>query len=239
MRAANGIGYGNVLRMVGRPKDAAAAFEDAIGRHAELLAADAANAGLRRRMAVTYGFLATVQLDLKNPDAAARSLELAIAELSDLSAADPLNVRSAPELAYFLNRRAQTLVAVGRRDEGRRDAIRAITLLKTATERAGAGGDAFNEYAWALVSYVPDDVRNPRVALDYARKALERAGSENPGYLHTLGWAHYLLGDTAIAAQTLEKALALLPATPAGPAVGLRRQIETDLTAFRARPGRR
>jgi non-specific serine/threonine protein kinase/serine/threonine-protein kinase len=236
MRAANGIGHGNVLRMMSRPAEAAAAYEDALRQHEELLAADASNAGLRRRMAVTYGFLATVQLELKNPDGAARSLERAIAELGELSAADPLNVRSAPELAFFLNRRAQTLVSVGRHAEARRDATRAISLLKTATERPGAGGDAFNEYAWALVSYVPEDVRNPRLALDYARKALDRAGSQNPGYLHTLGWAHHLLGDTTTAVQTLEKALALLPATAAGPAVGLRRQIETDLTTFRTAP---
>ena len=233
LRAANGIGFGNVLRMVGKPQDAAIAFADAIARHGELLASNPGNAELRRRVAVTYGLLATVQLELKQPAEAATSLERAIDQLGQLAAADPANVHSGPELAYFLNRRAQTLMAVARRDEARRDASRAIDLLRVATERPGAGGDAFNEYAWALVSYVPEDVRRPRVALEFANKAVERAGSPNPVYLHTLAWAHHLTGNRAESVQTLERALALLPASASGPAVGLRRQIETDLAQFK------
>ena len=82
-----------------------------------------------------------------------------------------------PNSRYFLNRGAQTLVAIGRTGDARRDSTRAINLLPGATGRTGAGGDAWNEYAWALVSYGPEDVRNPRVALAYAHEALERAGS--------------------------------------------------------------
>ena len=185
---------------------------------------------------MTYGFLATVQLALKQPAEAAESLERAIVQLGQLAAADPANVRSGPELAYFLNRRAQTLVAIGQKDQARRDALRAISLLRVATERPGAGGDAFNEYAWALVSYVPEDVRNPPVALDYARQAVARAGSPNPVYMHTLGWAQELTGNHTAAVETLERALSLLPANPTGPAVGLRKQIETDLARFRTTP---
>jgi eukaryotic-like serine/threonine-protein kinase len=232
LRAANGIGFGNVLRMVRRPEDAARAFDDAVTRHAELVALTPENGELRRRIAVTSGFLATVQLELKQPEAAAASLNRAIEQLTQLVAADPANVRSGPELAYFLNRRAQTLMMMHQRDAARQDATRALQVLKVATERPGAGGDAFNEYAWALVSAVPEDVRNPRVALTYAQRALERASSPNPGYLHTLGWAHHLLGDDATAIATLEQALARLTQATSGPAVGLRRQIETDLATF-------
>jgi tetratricopeptide (TPR) repeat protein len=234
LRAAKGNGSGNVLRMVGKPEEAARAFADAIARHGELLSLNPGNAELRRRVAVTYGFLATVQLDLMQPAAAAESLERAIDQLGQLAAADPANVRSGPELAYFLNRRAQTLMAIERPAEARRDALRAIDLLRIATERPGAGGDAFNEYAWALVSYVPEDVRQPRIALDYAQKAVAKAGSPNPVYMHTLGWAQQLTGNRTAAVQTLERALAVLPPNAAGPAVGLRKQIETDLAKFKS-----
>jgi hypothetical protein len=70
------------------------------------------------------------------------------------------------------------------------------------------------------------------VALTYAQRALERASSPNPGYLHTLAWAHHLLGDDGTAVATLEQALTHLT-QPSGPAVGLRRQIETDLASFK------
>jgi tetratricopeptide (TPR) repeat protein len=202
-------------------------------RHRALVAEHPTNAELRRRVAVTYGLLATVQLELKQPQAAAASLERAIEQLAELTAVDPANVRSGPELAYFLNRRAQALMAISRPSEARRDAARAIEVLRVATERVGAGGDAFNEYAWALVSAVPEDVRRPRVALEYANKALEHAGSPNPVYLHTLAWAQHLTGNSVAAVETLQRALSLLPPSAGGPAVGLRRQIETDLAQFR------
>jgi hypothetical protein len=63
---------------------------------------------------------------------------------------------------------------------------------------------------------------------------MEQAGSANPVYLHTLGWARYRLGHRAEAVQTLEQALKTLPAAKSGPAVGLRRQIESDLAAFKS-----
>ena len=84
-----------------------------------------------------------------------------------------------------------------------------------------------------MSSEVPE-VRNPSLALDYATRAVERAGSPNPVYLHTLGWAHYRLGHKADAIRTLEQALQTLPAATSGPAVGLRRQVEADLATFKS-----
>jgi tetratricopeptide (TPR) repeat protein len=133
----------------------------------------------------------------------------------------------------MLNQRVRILMATGRRDEARRDAQHALALLRGGVERQGAGGEAFNEYAWALVSTEVEDVRNPTLALEYATRALERAGSPNPVYLHTLGWAHYRLGNRDEAVRTLEQALKTLPAATTGPAVGLRRQVETDLATFK------
>jgi hypothetical protein len=44
---------------------------------------------------------------------------------------------------------------------------------------------------------------------------------------------HYRLGQKEQAVQTLERALTTLPPAASGPAVGLRRQIEADLTMFK------
>jgi tetratricopeptide (TPR) repeat protein len=135
----------------------------------------------------------------------------------------------------MLNQRVRLLMATGRRDEARRDAQRALALLRAGTEQPGAGGEAFNEYAWALVSTEVEDVRNPSLALKYATRAVERAGSANPVYLHTLGWAHYRLGNHQEAIRTLEQALKTMPPATTGPAVGLRRQVETDLAVFNSK----
>jgi non-specific serine/threonine protein kinase/serine/threonine-protein kinase len=238
LRATSGTALGNALRLAGRHAESEAALSDAIAQYGQLLADAANNADLRRRLAVAHGYLANVQLDRKQPEPAAASLEHSIAEYDALAAADPANVRVRTELAYMLNRRAPLLVGLGRSTEARRDASRALTLLREATQRPGAGGEAFNEYAWALLTAEPADVRRPAEALTYATEALKRAGAPNPVYEHTLGWAYYRLGRPADAVRTLEDALNRLAADVQGPQLGLRRQIETDLATFRQAAGR-
>ena len=234
MRATNATGLGNALRLNRQPDDAAVSLQDAISQLEALLATTPLDAEGRRRLAVAHAYLANVHVDRKEPAKAAAEFERAITELNMLAEADPANARIRTELSYMLNQRVRILVATGRRDEARRDTERALALLRRGTEQPGAGGEAFNEYAWALVSTEVEEARNPRLGLEYARRALERAGSPNPVYLHTLGWAHYRLGDKAEAIRTLEQALKSLPAAPSGPAVGLRRQVETDLATFKA-----
>ena len=233
-RATSSIALGNALRLSRQSAEAETTFADAIARHMELLAANPANAEVRRRLAIAYGYLANVHLDLKRPPDAVRSFELAIGELGQLYAADPSNARTAPELAYMLNQRARVLMSIDRRVEARQDAARAIRMARAAAERPGAGGDALNEYAWALVSAEPAELRNPSQALIFARRALARAGSPNPVYLHTLGTAQYQSGHRADAVKTLEEALSLMPPNPSGRALGIRKQIETDLARFKA-----
>ena len=234
MHAVNATGLGNALRLNRQPDEAAATLQDAISRHQALLTDTPLDAEVRRRLAVSYTYLANVHVDRKEPDKAAAAFERAIAELDTLATADPANARIRTELSYMLNQRVRILVATGRRDEARRDAARALVLLRAGTEQPGAGGEAFNEYAWALVSTEVEEARNPALALKYGTRALDSAGSPNPVYLHTLGWAQYRLGNKAEAIGTLEKALNTMPAATSGPAVGLRRQVETDLATFRA-----
>ena len=230
MQAATATGLGNALRLNRQPDQAVVQLEGAIAQHQSLLATKPLDVESRRRLAVSYTYLANAHIDLKDPEKAAQAYEQAVTELDALVKADPANARIRTELSYMLNQRVKILVGTGRRDEARRDAERALALLRMGAEQPGAGGEAFNEYAWALVSSEVEEVRNPRLGLEYALRAVERAGSPNPVYLHTLAWAHYRLHDKPAAIRTLEQALAALPATAS---VGLRRQIETDLALFR------
>jgi tetratricopeptide (TPR) repeat protein len=233
MHASNATGLGNALRLNRQPDEAGRVLEDAIRQHQEMLARDPVNAEVRRRLAVSHTYLANVHMDRKDPESASAAYGRAIDELSALAKADPANARTRTELAYMLNQRVRILIANGHRDEARLQAQQALRLLRTGTEQPGAGGEAFNEYAWALVSTEVEELRDAAAALKYATRAVELARSPNPVYLHTLSWAHHRLGNTAEAVRTLEAALKALPATPAGPAVGLRRQIEADLATFK------
>lgn len=238
-RATSSVALGNALRVTRQPAEAETTLQDAIARNSELLEATPANAEVRRRLAIAYGYLANVHLDLKRPQDAVRSFALAIEQLDRLHAADPSNARTVPELAYMLNQRARVLMSLDRRAEARGEAARALALARTGAERPAAGGDALNEYAWALVSVEPAELRNPAQAVIYARRAIDRAGAPNPVYLHTLGTAQFQSGDGGAAIETLEDALRLMPQAPNGPALGLRKQIEADLARFKAADGNR
>ena len=131
----------------------------------------------------------------------------------------------------MLGQRVRILLKSGRRAEALADTRRSLALLRRAVEQPGASGDVFNEYAWALVSSEIPEARDAALGHTYARRALERAGSPNPVYLHTLAWAQYRLGRRDEAAVTLRTALGTL-ADASGPAVGLRRQLESDLARF-------
>ena len=233
MHAVNATGLGNALRLNRQLDDASATLKEAIRRHEALLARNPLDAEVRRRLAVSHTYLANVYIDLKQPEQASEEFGLAIAELASLAKADPANARIRTELSYMLNQRVRILMATGRTAEARRDSQQALALLRAGTEQPGAGGEAFNEYAWALVSSEIEDIRNPGLALQFAHRAIERANSPNPVYLHTLAWAHYRLGHRDEAVKTLEQALKTLPPAASGPAVGLRRAIEADLVTFK------
>ena len=152
MRAVNATGLGNALRLNRQPDEAATTLEDAISRHQALLSRNALDAETRRRLAVSYAYLANVHIDRKELDKASLAYERAIVELDALAKADPANARMRTELSYMLNQRVRILMASGRRADARQDAQRALVLLRAGTEQPGAGGEALNEYAWALVS---------------------------------------------------------------------------------------
>jgi hypothetical protein len=69
-----------------------------------------------------------------------------------------------------------------------------------------------------------------------AKRAIALAHSPNAAYLHTLGWSYFRAGDRSSGIGALEGALAILqPPPPGGASTGLRRQVEVDLSLFRAR----
>jgi tetratricopeptide (TPR) repeat protein len=87
-----------------------------------------------------------------------------------------------------------------------------------------------NEYAWALLTGEPDDLRDPAEALLFALQANELTGFENANYLDTLALAYHLTGDTAKAVENQKKALALLPEGPSP----TRTEFEKALARFEA-----
>jgi non-specific serine/threonine protein kinase/serine/threonine-protein kinase len=235
--ALNGIATGNAQRLSGDPKTAAATLKGAVEALEGLLRERPDNADLGRRLAVAHAYRANALAELGDPAGAAAGYDAAVTTLSRLAAADPANARFRTDLVYMLTKRAELQTKAGDLAGARAATTRALSLQRETALAPGAPPDVLNDYAWHLVTCQPPDLRQPALALTFARRAVAAGGSPNPVHLHTLAWALYRTGDRAAAVAAADQALAAMTAG-AGASMGLRRQIETDLAVFRggARP---
>ncbi len=233
----NGIATGNAQRLSGDAKAAEATLRTTVASLDAMIAGRpngaAPNADLGRRLAIAHAYRANAQVDLGDLRGASESYGGAVDRLSRLAALDPANTRFRTDLVYMLTKRGELLVKSGDTATARQVTSRALALQRESALAAGAPPDVLNDYAWALVTCQPEDLRQPAVALSFATRAVAAASDPNPVHLHTLAWARYRTGDARAAVADAERALQAMTTAPAGPSMGLRRQIETDLATFR------
>jgi eukaryotic-like serine/threonine-protein kinase len=231
--ALNRIATGNAQRLSGDPKTAATTLAEAVTALEALLRERPDNADLARRLAVAYAYRANALTDLHDLAGATASYGAAVDRLSRLAALDPANARFRTDLVYMLTKRAELLTRAGDLTTARAATSRALALQRESALAPGAPPEVLNDYAWHLVSCEPPDLRQPALALTFARRAVAASTGPNPVHLHTLAWALYRTGDAPAAVAAADRALAAMTAS-AGAATGLRKQIDTDLATFRA-----
>ena len=134
-----------------------------------------------------------------------------------------------PDTLLSMRNLAELLRAEKKQDQARPYVRQLLALRKKAAERTGADAIDLNAYAWELLTCEPADLRDPVAALPVARKAVRKRGGKDPGILDTLALAHFLNGDVAMAIETEEKALSLLPPGNSP----LRKALEESLAGYR------
>jgi tetratricopeptide (TPR) repeat protein len=140
-------------------------------------------------------------------------------------------MKAHPESAAARRDVAATLIILGDVHSG----ARALAVLKPLVEGASPSGYDIQQYVWLLVTSPFEDLRNPALALPYARRAVEMTKGSHPGTLDALARAYFGVGDSANAVATEEKALSLLPPLKPGEQVSsLRKELEENLARFRA-----
>ena len=165
--------------------------------------------------------------------AALESYRRAVDVFDGLLVANPVNQRIRTLLSYLLLRRSPTLLRAGHAAEASASTRRGLALLKAQAERPTAGPTDLNEYAFWLLTCVPESERRPSEALRFARRAVETQA--NPVYLDTLALAYFQTGAADEAVKTEERALAMLPPASGAQPTGLRSEIEGHLAQFRQR----
>ena len=227
---------GNALRLSGAFVEAKETFRSAEEQTEGLLTRNPSNAPARRLLARNHLRMASTLASLGEIGAAIDQYDLAVQGLKALADADPNDARVRLDLMFGLGQSTSLLLKAGRRSEAVESAKAGLALARGAAERPGAGPGDFNEYAHWLTHSEVSELRNPAMALQYAKRAVQ--GSEHPNavYLDTLGWAYYRSGNVPKAVEVLEEALhELPPSSQAGPAKGLRAEIERDLVEFKER----
>jgi len=160
-----------------------------MGQHDAALADLAEVVRLEPELAPAYAARARIHLTQGHPDQA-------LADLNDYLRLDPTD-----PAGYHLRGQVQALL-------GRHDL--AIADNQEAERLDSENPLTLNNLAWLWAACPRADLRDPARAVEYARKACEATGWQNPGILDTLAVALAATGQFAEACQRLRQALELV-----------------------------
>ncbi|MBS1830292.1 MAG: protein kinase [Acidobacteria bacterium] len=238
VRSSLGAGYATYGKLKTNPKEAAEAVRygrKAVQAFEELLAKDSGNTVYQRSVALSQGYLAQGLFYLGERQESVAVFGKAVASLGAVLKSNPADRTLLLTFASMLVQQSDTLRKAGEQTSAR-DAMRhALSLFQSLAESPGATDLEMNEYANWLVRSEFTDLRRPETALRFAQRIVRNSDEKNPGFLDTLAWAHYRLGDAATAIEVQRKALkaiegnAIFLAAPA-----LKRELEDGLKTFEA-----
>ncbi len=129
---------------------------------------------------------------------------------------------------YFLDAFAKVLTVQGKLEEARPYVAEFLEVTGRLSQRSEATALDLNNYAWALLTCEPADLRDPVAALPLAKKAVEMSGGENATLLDTLALAYKMTSDIDKAIETQRQAVGLLQTG----GNGLRTALGTRLVSF-------
>jgi tetratricopeptide (TPR) repeat protein len=159
----------------------------------------------------------------------------AVGILEKLSAAAPADLFLQGQLSEALVSMGAVLTQQKKLAEARSASSRGLSIARDLANRAAATPDELSQYARALLTCLPTDLREPATALQKAKQAVEKSGERDPKSLDILAQAYFQTGDSAGAIEAEKKALSLLPAPqPHQNALPLRQKFEIQLARFEA-----
>lgn len=225
----------NAQSLLGDVKGALESYRQGILPAEEALRADPTNGKAQYNLMVGYKNLGDVYYHQVNNMAEALKYYRRAAELLDaLIQSDPKNVVNQQRLAETLSYIASSELS-SNPVEARRDARRSLEIAKAVADLPDANHDQIYNYAWLAVTTDPADLRDPKSALPYAKRAVETGGMHDQLSLHVLAQAYTGVGDYAHAEDAEQKALAeYAPVKPGDPVPVQQKMMENFLQEIRA-----
>lgn len=219
--------------LLGDSKGALESYRQGIEPAEQALREDPTNGKAQYNLMVGYKNLGDLYYyQLQNMPEALKCFHRAEDLLGSLIQADPKNVVNRQRLAETLSYIASAELSTGKPVEARRDAKRSLDIAKQVADLPNANHDQIYNYAWLAVTTDPADLRDPKGALPYAKRAAELRGDALS--LHLLAQAYMGTGDFVHAEEQELKALATYaPVAPGSPVPVQQKMMETFLKQIR------
>ncbi|RMD91445.1 MAG: serine/threonine-protein kinase, partial [Calditrichaeota bacterium] len=147
----------------------------------------------------------------------------------NLAMNDPSNLKDRADLGWNLYKLATLCYKNDQLNSARKYSKQMMRVQKSLVDRPGARAIDYNNFAWYLLTCEPPSLRNPEMALSYAKKAVEMSHKSDPNFLDTLALAYFQTGQTERAIQLEKKAVSLLISDSP-----LRKELEKNLAKFKA-----
>jgi tetratricopeptide (TPR) repeat protein len=226
----------NAQSLLGDTKGALESYRQGIEPAEAALRADPTNGKAQYNLMVGYKNLGDVYYyQGKSMPQALQCFRRAAELLDALIQSDPKNVVIRQRLAETLSYIASSELSIGKPVEARRDARRSLEIAKALADLPDANHDQVYNYAWLAVTTDPADLRDPKSALPYAKRAVETGGMHDELSFHVLAQAYAGIGDYAHAEEAEQKALALYaPVKPGDPVPVQQKMMEDFLQEIRA-----
>ena len=145
-------------------------------------------------------------------------------------------LRIEPDNVHFQSTLGLLLVRIGRQQRTLKTAgalevaAKGVAILKAVGKQQNAQGFDLDAVATGLSVAMPERLRDPPLAVEYAERIVNMSHRQKPGFLLTLAQAYRAAGQPEKARAAAKEGLALLPAaTPATVPSRVRKQLRAEL----------
>lgn len=225
--------FGDIDLAAGNPASALKKYQTAYLLREMLLSTDPTNTEYRQFLVSLHQALGKVYSQTADTEKALSHFRQAL-ELGEATlATSPSNAVLGRQCSQLLSQFTEVLVKAGRQAEARQMTLARLNTRKAQVEQARATSWELTEYAWLLLTCEPVELRNPALALEYARRANGQTQETDLATLQVLALAYTRLNDPTRATETITRFLQLLPVSPSLPEKLRPKTIEMALEKYK------
>lgn len=202
---------GGIEESLNNSKEALQNYLKALALSEAAARSDPNNAQAKMSFAISLRYVGDLLYKMNNRSGAVSNYRKVLEILQGLSTSEPGNVLAASRYSETLIVLGGTLAEGGDMLEARELTSRGLIIASQLATREEATPDELFNYAESFLTCEPTDLRQPRTAVEYAKRAVEKSGGGSD-YLDQLAQAYFQSGSAFKAVESEQRALSTLSA---------------------------